>query len=176
MTEFEFFFVDLCKELEKFLLSQQTPQTRRRMNEVIDEIFLQVQVDQRLFEIEQGMRVVGGRAHANKHDANAVCIVWETTFHPHARWRGQAGQIQPLGFHLHYDLYIGYQSGLSPTLIMRYGNAPEDYVSYNPGLLGREAFYSTMSDNPSLLAATEKALARADFVTGNIADLPYEAR
>ncbi|WP_233854149.1 hypothetical protein [Paraburkholderia sp. HD33-4] len=42
----------------------------------------------------------------------------------------------PLGGFGGYDLYIGLQPPLPPTLIARYGNEPGAYETYSPHLVG----------------------------------------
>lgn len=47
----------------------------------------------------------------------------------------QAGRCTPLGCYGEFDLYLCEQTLLPPTLIARYGNRPEDYLSFNPNLV-----------------------------------------
>jgi hypothetical protein len=47
------------------------------------------------------------------------------------------GACVRLGVHGAYDLYVGLQAPLPPTLIARYGNDPGDYETWNPRICGR---------------------------------------
>ena len=45
------------------------------------------------------------------------------------------GRCTPLGCYGEFDLYLCEQTVLPPTLVARYGNRPEDYLSFNPNLV-----------------------------------------
>lgn len=50
----------------------------------------------------------------------------------------QVPSVIPLGSYGAYDLYVGLQSPLPSTLIARYGDAPDEYETFNPWLLGAD--------------------------------------
>jgi ribosomal protein S27AE len=52
----------------------------------------------------------------------------------HAQHHGACVRLGTFG---QYDLYVGLQAPLPPTLIARYGDSPGDYETWNPALCGR---------------------------------------
>jgi hypothetical protein len=52
----------------------------------------------------------------------------------HARHPGDVVELGPFE---DFDLYVAGQSPLPPTLVARYGDAPADYMTFNPALTGR---------------------------------------
>jgi hypothetical protein len=60
----------------------------------------------------------------------------------------------PLGRIEGYDLYVGLQPPLPPTLIARYGDEPDEYETFNPWLLGAE---NVSSHGPHFVEALRRA-------------------
>jgi hypothetical protein len=69
------------------------------------------------------------------HDALAMIDLLNI---PSALYARHPGLCMRLGTYGTYDLYVGLQAPLPPTLIARYGNAPGAYETFNPHLCGRD--------------------------------------
>lgn len=75
--------------------------------------------------------LTGGEVIINGSD---VAVRWSTAFYPYPRYKQSTASVIPLGWYNEYDLYIGLQEGLPPTLMARHGDNGEDYHSFNPTL------------------------------------------
>lgn len=122
--------------LKEFLGRPITRVTQNDIDSTIAMKFMESEAAGDLLMPFDGMRLMGGRLDFEKVHNNRVDVRWSTTFFPCARFLGSYGQCIALGFFGEYDLYIGLQAPLPPTLIARYGNDPSDYLTYNPALLG----------------------------------------
>lgn len=84
----------------------------------------------KVFLVNDGLSIVGGNARASD---GAISILWDSDFYPRARFACYSKTAHiPLGFFEDYDLYLGLQSPLLPTLIAQYGVKDGDYDSFNP--------------------------------------------
>jgi hypothetical protein len=134
-SKFRYFAARLGIELEDFL--------RKKRGKKIDQTIL-LQIDliiQRAFRfygenfmVGDGMQIIDARAI---RVYNTICLQWFTDFYPNPRYI-RHHNTRPLGFFKEFDLYLGFQKGLSPTLIARFGNNGDEYDTFNPSLLGIE--------------------------------------
>lgn len=119
--------------IEDFLYRPMTPITLSQIDAVIASGFAESECCGEILMPFDGMQMIGARAYFGE---NSVNIRWKSKFFPAPRFAGQSGGCQPLGFFGEFDLYIGTQYPLPPTLIARYGNQPSDYLIYNPSWQG----------------------------------------
>lgn len=85
--------------------------------------------------LEEGLRVSGVKAESKIFgEEEAILANLVLDFTPFRRYQGQEGEVIPLGYYQEFDLYIGKQDGLPPTLIARYGNSGTMYSTMNPHL------------------------------------------
>lgn len=146
------FVEDLKPRLAPFIGLSQSDDIRSQLHATIEAEFATANAAGELFEVADGMRVVGGAVRFNLSQGT---MVWRTAFTRSARWRGQGGDVQPLGYFEGYDLYIGFQGSFPPTLIARHGHKGYEYSTANPSVMGR----AYVGYTPYFAAA----LARADF-------------
>jgi hypothetical protein len=87
-------------------------------------------IRRKVFLVKDGLSIVGGKARASD---SVISILWDSDFYPRARFACYSKTAHiPLGFFEDYDLYLGLQSPLLPTLIAQYGARDGDYESFNP--------------------------------------------
>jgi hypothetical protein len=104
------------------------------IEEGISEFLQKMESRDEVLILAEGLRAVSARAVP--HGMGTVSAQWRTDFYPGARYRGQEGCFMPLGFHERYDLYLGFQWPLLPTLIARFGNQPQEHESFSTFMLG----------------------------------------
>jgi hypothetical protein len=134
--QFKEFALEMRGALEKNLGVPLTEQGLRSLQYTVDEEFCFSRERNDFLLPYDGMAVVGGKIYTTSRGraASRVELQWVTDFYPGRRYSGQEGSVMPLGFFGTYDLYLGFQDPLPPTLIARYGHAPHEYATQNPFL------------------------------------------
>jgi len=119
-------------------------QTEYSMQYDIDNIFRDWDAAGEPVLLADGFRVTGGQISLSGNNAT---MAWRTDFYPWARYQAPKPRecYAALGYYDEFDLYIGFQPPLPPTLIARFGNGPDQYLSANPYLLSAEDFALTGS-------------------------------
>lgn len=133
MNSFDEFLERLRPTLENFLYSAITNATKSQFNSTLANSFAESKAIGEVLLPFDGMQVIGGLGHFQE---NRVDIRWSTDFFPGPRFGRHPGDCQALGFFGEFDLYVGAQSPLAPTLIAKYGYGAGDYATFNPALLG----------------------------------------
>jgi len=106
------------------------PHSMHKIDAHLHSAFRDALARRKVFLVADGLSVVGGQARASN---SAISILWDSDFHPRARWASYSKTTRiPLGFFGDYDLYLGLQPPLLPTLIVQYGVNDGDYESFNP--------------------------------------------
>lgn len=150
----------LTANLEPFYMSPMTQQTQSQMQGSINLTFRYAQEFGSVLMFADGAVYVGAEP-VMKHQEHRVDLRWKTDFFPGPRYTRQHGDTVVLGFYGKYDLYVGMQGHLPPTLVARYGNGPGDYLTHNPTLLGM----AVLSDGPADIEALfNEAYNRAELL------------
>lgn len=123
----------LADSLGWFLQRPMTQVTTRQIQAAIDLAFREAQMCRAVLMFAEGAVYVGATP-IMKPELHRYDLRWKTEFLFGPRWIRQPGDAMPLGFFGNYDLYIGFQEPLPPTLIARYGNGGGDYLTFNPYL------------------------------------------
>lgn len=122
----------LAHGLEDCINRPMTPATAGMMQSVIDYAFAESRACRAVLMFAERAVYVGA-SPVLKPQENRADLRWKTDFWMGERWTRQQNAM-PLGFFGDYDLYIGFQEPLPPTLIARYGHGGGDYVTFNPYL------------------------------------------
>jgi len=147
-TDWEIFASALASKLTPFLRMPIKPITLDMVNTQIAYLFYCAEAERLLLTPMDGIRITGGKVWVKDY---ILQVQWMTEFFPDPRWGGQEGKVIPLGFFDSYDLYVGLQDPLPFTLIVRFGNRPWDYHTWNPNLS------SEPPTHPALLEAYRRA-------------------
>lgn len=124
----------LAHGLEDCINRPMTPATTGMMQSIIDQAFAEAQYCRAVLMFAEGAVYVGAKP-IMKPELYRYDLRWKTDFWMGERWTRQQSAM-PLGFFGNYDLYIGFQEPLPPTLVARYGNGGGDYMTFNPYLQG----------------------------------------
>lgn len=138
INSFDKFLDRLRPTLENFLYSAINNSTKSQINSTLANSFAESKALGEVLLPFDGMQVIGGVGHFQE---NFVNIRWETDFFPGPRFGRHWGNCQALGFFREFDLYVGAQSFLPPTLIAKYGYRTRDYTTCNPAVLGVDAVF-----------------------------------
>lgn len=122
----------LASGLEDCINRPMTPSTTGMMQSAINQAFAEAQYCRAVLMFAEGAVYVGAEPIL-KPKENRADLRWKTDFWMGERWTRQESAM-PLGFFENYDLYIGFQEPLPPTLVARYGNGGGDYLTFNPYL------------------------------------------
>lgn len=138
MNSFEEFCDRLKPALATLIQAPMNKETLSRLQSALASRFYESKATGEILMPYDGMQIVGG---VGTYKRNSITIGWVTEFFPAPRFGMQPGEYMPLGFFGEFDLYVGMQSPLPPTLIARHGHAPNDYETFNPSWQGAENAY-----------------------------------
>lgn len=106
--------------------------------------------------LEEGLRVSGVKAESKiSGEEEAILANLVLDFTPFHRYQGQDGEVIPLGYYQEFDLYLGKQGGLPPTLIARYGHSGTMYSTLNPHLSKLDA---SLKEHAPFIEAYRRAI------------------
>lgn len=123
--------------VERILFSVVSELNIDAVNEELRVFFDGLQASRDVYRTADGMRIVGATVDSTDTYPCVALVRYKTDFYPCARYAVPSKDgLMPLGYFEDYDLYVAEQGHLPPTLIARYGHQPQEYISYNPALLG----------------------------------------
>ncbi len=111
---------------------------RERLTALIRYEFDRLHAADRCIVIFDGLRLTRGFVVPGRNDWS-VNVAYDTAFYPRPRFeQPHSLGLVALGFYQVFDLYKVDQGDLPATLIARYGDRPEMYLSANPYLLSAQ--------------------------------------
>lgn len=104
--------------------------TLRVMQEDLDQLFVKSFKNGERWTLFNGVEITGCHVFSIN---GLVTFKWQTAFLPCARYGGQYGKVDPLGFLENLDLYVWRQGPDQFIYIARCGERQDEYISKNVG-------------------------------------------